>query len=504
MSVSGDGNLEFAIFGTCDDRCPTAHRAEVWGILGVLRRARFPLVLACDCKAAVDMWKRGREFCCDGNRQAADLWRSIWDLLDKEAPGAGDFCLRWVKGHTSSGDIQRGTISARNHQVNVLADDFAKRGSALAVELCPNDDVVARYSQITAFYRQLVRLVGRWPQDYFQLRSKAAPSGLARAKGTMTVHALRPHEPWRGRGGAISCVCCSKSTKVSAGPALAAFVRSPCAASKGDGDDAVGLARRRDIERCRRGLVGRGYVPVVVVAGKAGLAKVPVGPPASGSKIWPCVVFADLRAENSPSFNLERVGLNISSGHLTIIGRRGQKISMLSGIRGGGLPSAVCQHTRSVAQGIFVAVFVTPAVAEQFTLYFNHTSSLPPPSIPHITHTLIECWDDGYKGAIGDALVEPAGAELPVGGDLRCDIEAEVDIFGHEAAGMDGVPSSDEEGGAATVERRQERRGLPGTPHYPPLPSLPSPPAPFLPISRQQRRGSRYREAGQRTHRQAV
>jgi len=34
------GELRFAYYGVCPDRCPTAHRAELWGIFCVLRRAK--------------------------------------------------------------------------------------------------------------------------------------------------------------------------------------------------------------------------------------------------------------------------------------------------------------------------------------------------------------------------------------------------------------------------------------------------------------------------------
>jgi len=83
VSTDSEGNLAFAIFGTCPDRCPTANRAELWGILCALRRARFPLTLATDCEVAVKAWERGRAFCCDSSRKAADLWRRIWDLIDE-------------------------------------------------------------------------------------------------------------------------------------------------------------------------------------------------------------------------------------------------------------------------------------------------------------------------------------------------------------------------------------------------------------------------------------
>ena len=42
MSANVAGELRFAFFGVYPDRCPTAHRAEVWAIIMILRRAVFP------------------------------------------------------------------------------------------------------------------------------------------------------------------------------------------------------------------------------------------------------------------------------------------------------------------------------------------------------------------------------------------------------------------------------------------------------------------------------
>ena len=42
------GELLLADYGSCPDRCPTAHRAELWGILMVVRRGRLPLCIHTD------------------------------------------------------------------------------------------------------------------------------------------------------------------------------------------------------------------------------------------------------------------------------------------------------------------------------------------------------------------------------------------------------------------------------------------------------------------------
>jgi len=82
VATNEEGELRFALFGVCPDRCPSAHRADIWGILMVLRSARFPLVLYTDHKSAVDAYGRGRAYCCDSSRASAEIWRDIWGLLD--------------------------------------------------------------------------------------------------------------------------------------------------------------------------------------------------------------------------------------------------------------------------------------------------------------------------------------------------------------------------------------------------------------------------------------
>lgn len=43
VSVDASGALKVAIYGTCPDRVPSSHRAELWDIREAVRRALFPL-----------------------------------------------------------------------------------------------------------------------------------------------------------------------------------------------------------------------------------------------------------------------------------------------------------------------------------------------------------------------------------------------------------------------------------------------------------------------------
>ena len=83
VSLSSYGPLNFSWYGTCSDRCPSAHRAELRAILRALERAVPPLVVYTDHNKAVDDYGRGEEFCCSSARPAADLWRRIWRRVDE-------------------------------------------------------------------------------------------------------------------------------------------------------------------------------------------------------------------------------------------------------------------------------------------------------------------------------------------------------------------------------------------------------------------------------------
>jgi len=182
VSVDDGGELRFAIYGTCQDRCPSSHRAEIRGILEVVKRARFPLRLVTDHQSAVKAFRRGRAYCCDSHRAAADIWRQIWACLD-EAPDADSFLLVWVKGHTDIADVLAGKLSEADHKTNVLADRFAGEGAIAATGLRPNCEQVEAFGKAVAFYKVLRKIADEWPEDYRQDRAKPPPRVVCLLRG---------------------------------------------------------------------------------------------------------------------------------------------------------------------------------------------------------------------------------------------------------------------------------------------------------------------------------
>ena len=76
--IDDDGLVVAGICGTCPDFFPTSLRAELWAVLQVLRHALPPITIWVDNDGVVGGYARGREWCCNSDRPAADLWRKLW------------------------------------------------------------------------------------------------------------------------------------------------------------------------------------------------------------------------------------------------------------------------------------------------------------------------------------------------------------------------------------------------------------------------------------------
>ena len=97
------------IYGSCPDAYASSLRAELWGVLGILRYALPPLSIGVDNAEVVDSWRAGRSYCGNPKREGADLWRKIWDLL-REIGEEGVFFFK-VKAHLAVEDAEAGSLS---------------------------------------------------------------------------------------------------------------------------------------------------------------------------------------------------------------------------------------------------------------------------------------------------------------------------------------------------------------------------------------------------------
>jgi len=242
----------------------------------------------------------------------------------------------WVKGHTSVADVLKGRLSYRWHCANVLADRWAGRGAELAKAMAPNEDLLAEYARISAFYTLLVRLCINWPQDYAKDREKADKLARPKKSDKWKVNHESPHEPWRLLDGRVKCALCGTTTRASRGPAVVKFVRQACRVGgpRGEGCRRGGVGLEHLAGEARTDLAGRGALRLPVLSDAPLPQSASSGSARTLSKFMPVLEIRDLRADNAKFLNC-MVGLNGPAGCINACSRDGKSLRMLSGIRGG-------------------------------------------------------------------------------------------------------------------------------------------------------------------------
>ena len=244
VKTNDQGKVIFGIYGTCPDWYPSSLRAELWGLLMVLRHAAPPVTIWIDNASVVDGYRKGKSWCISSSRPAADLWDLIWRKV--EDLGQGDILVEKVKGHASSVDIENGTSSLLHMAGNDHADYFAKKGSALAEHLSSTSTLRQTDQLAKLWYSWLAVLISNWPKDT-QGRNQtarkkkrarpAAPDNVAKAAKVDTNKFGVGHRLFRS-GELVWCNICG-AYAVQRFKAL----KLPCAGAAGKGPRAGQLAR---------------------------------------------------------------------------------------------------------------------------------------------------------------------------------------------------------------------------------------------------------------------
>lgn len=106
-------------------------RAELWAFHQALCCVLPPAVIHTDHLGIVQGLTKGKQWCNDGRRAHADIWRMVWWQLEDQSYGEGaDIEVRHVKAHRSKAQKQALQDEARQHSAgNDEADHFAKLGA---------------------------------------------------------------------------------------------------------------------------------------------------------------------------------------------------------------------------------------------------------------------------------------------------------------------------------------------------------------------------------------
>ena len=442
VSTDEQGELLFALYGPCPDRCPTSHRAELWGIMMVVASAVLPLTIYTDHQPARDAWLRGKAYCCDGSRLAADLWRCIFERLEAIGFDGTNFNIVWVKAHTSEVDVNRGIINARNRAMNVLADRYAGYGSALAKAEAPNEEQVTIFNHAYEFYGMLGRLCACWPDDYRQDREKpqaqhkSAPVGLG-------VHAIRPHRLWRQLNGSVICAACKKTSAARSKASVRTLASSPCGACCA-GKGAVGFAHKQVVATFVRELTARGayLIPVRPLAERK---EKPSSKPSDPRRatILRFKSLVDLRACGARPFTGGQVAVNPAAGCINGISPDGKSLRLLSGIRGWDVPVSAVNCVCSV--DCLNITFYNKIDAKRFKhaiVFTSHLSPIAPlpPHTPMVDITAVAAARQAAEAESANIGAGSSDAAGDGGGDCkRGRFEVLGDAFG--LGGLGGVVS---------------------------------------------------------------
>ena len=186
--------------GSLAEHYPSVVRSELRALLEILRHTVGGIVVHVDNQEVVDGVHLGRAWCCVAGRDGADLWRSIWHILDD----LSEVEVVKVQAHLKISKVLGGTIDCAHWVVNAIADVWAKAGCAAASRAAPCDHVHKQWTRAVSWYKWLVRMAVEWKSDVATSAPLLPPSTVHPAQQRGSLHSEpnrrirgNVHELWR-------------------------------------------------------------------------------------------------------------------------------------------------------------------------------------------------------------------------------------------------------------------------------------------------------------------
>ena len=129
-------------FGTLAEHYPSVVRSELLALLEILRHTPGGLVVHVDNQEVVDGVQQGSLWCCAAGRDGADLWKSLWHILDDLA---GVDVVK-IKDHSKYSHVMEGTITCAHWAGNAIADTCAKAGCDVDSRAAPCSHVHSHWT----------------------------------------------------------------------------------------------------------------------------------------------------------------------------------------------------------------------------------------------------------------------------------------------------------------------------------------------------------------------
>ena len=155
--------------------------AESVAFLWYLRHvSALGVIFYTDSRDVHRFWTGGPEYSTRGQFIFASTLRRTWERIDEI--GTHLIQVDWVKGHAIMQHVRAGTTSLWQLQANDLADEQAKKGSALHPSVA---QVEQSYSVSASFLRWLAKFLGRL-HAYVKFRGAQGAHAAREAGGAPT------------------------------------------------------------------------------------------------------------------------------------------------------------------------------------------------------------------------------------------------------------------------------------------------------------------------------
>ena len=152
----------------------TSYRAEIKALYHVVRTAKAPVCIMCDCKGVVNICNHHLDGTLNMQHERAE--QDLWDLIF-QAAGTGNsrFIARWMPSHLDESKteqdkaISEGTVTAEDVKGNTQADVLAKEGAAKHVGVGHLANAASDRRKVTILVQKMLLHV--W-EDYVEKGNK--------------------------------------------------------------------------------------------------------------------------------------------------------------------------------------------------------------------------------------------------------------------------------------------------------------------------------------------
>ncbi len=228
VALDDEGNELWTLSGVCAEPHASIFRAELRAVIETLRIAVPPLCIHVDNAQVIRGFQEGRQWSTAAGREAADMWREFWRLIEDIGEGVD---IVKVAAHSTWWQVLTGSVTLRDHIGNAAADREAKLAMKAGMGQSPTTAFNAYLARAVAWGRYILDYAANWVHDTSvpQRAGEEAEERMAQrrveaasARGTLA------HEVWE-TGDLSICRRCGRSASV--GLAWKAYLNEPCRGS---------------------------------------------------------------------------------------------------------------------------------------------------------------------------------------------------------------------------------------------------------------------------------